>query len=173
MGIEQKLDVVGAMPVRPEMMPVLAERHEGSFQVPQGDAAILDNAAILSVKSDNFQNDPQKLANVQLEQGGYEPMVQSILNQYPELVPLYEELKAIHAKLWYIEARKREIEQGKGVDETVVMLLEPANATYLQEYLKLSREVSFYNDQRASIKKQMNQVTGSKIVEVKSHATAQ
>jgi hypothetical protein len=154
-------------------LPVSAERHEGSFEVPLGDAAVLDNAAILSTKADNFQNNPQKLANVQLEQSAYTRMVDSILTQYPELVPLYEELKAIHGRLWYIEDRKREIEQGKSEQEVVHNLLQPENHVVLEEYLTLSRQVSLFNDQRASIKKQMNQISGSKIVEVKSHTTAQ
>ena len=41
-------------------------------------------------------------------------MVQPMLSKYPTLMPLYDELKDIHGKLWNIEDRKRAIEQGRG-----------------------------------------------------------
>ena len=148
------------------------EKKEGMYYVPLGDATVIDNESILSVKQHNFAEDQNKLASVLLERSQYEGAVNDLLASYPDLEPLYENLTDIHHKLWYIEDRKRAIEEGLPIDQVLEKLMKPENAELLKEYLTLSREVSLYNDQRAKIKREMNQITGSKIVEVKSHKQA-
>jgi hypothetical protein len=148
------------------------EKKDGMYTVPVGDATLLDNESILSVKEKNFADNPGKLSSVQLERKGYSGAVTETMAQFPSIKPLYEKLTEIHGKLWYIEDRKRQIEEGLPVDQVLEKLMKTENASDLKEYLTLSREVSLYNDERAKIKSEMNKITGSKIVEVKSHQTA-
>ncbi|MEK7144625.1 MAG: hypothetical protein AAB794_02105 [Patescibacteria group bacterium] len=172
MGLENEMPL-SVTAAESRVAPPNIEKENDSYRVPMGDATVIDNEAILSVKHRNFEANPEKLAAVIAERDEYLPMVQPMLSKYPTLMPLYDELKDIHGKLWNIEDRKRAIEQGRGEKEMVENLLKSENIELLREYLTLSRQVSLYNDRRASLKKQMNQITGSKIVEVKSHTTAQ
>lgn len=149
------------------------EKKEGMYTVPIGDATLIDNESILSVKEKNFVNNPDKLKSVLLERSQYRNAVDEMLVQFPNLKPLYDELTEIHGKLWYIEDRKRQIEEGMPVEQVLEKLMLPNNGEILKEYLTLSREVSLYNDRRAKIKSEMNSISGSKIVEVKSHSQAQ
>ena len=71
-----------------------------------------------------------------------------------ELKKLYEELKAINAKLWDIEDNKRMCEK---------------NSDFGENFIKLSRDVHFLNDDRAKIKLAINNQTGSKIKEIKQY----
>ena len=71
-----------------------------------------------------------------------------------ELKKLYEELKAINAKLWDIEDNKRMCEK---------------NSDFGENFIKLSRDVHFLNDDRAKIKLAINNKTGSKIKEIKQY----
>ncbi len=114
---------------------------------------LLDKISILEIKkekikdSDNliFINDEYLVLTKQLDEN-------IILND--ELKKLYEELKAINAKLWDIEDNKRMCEKNKDFGEN---------------FIKLSREVHFLNDDRAKIKLSINNKTGSKIKEIKQY----
>ena len=151
--------------------PVTIERKNGMFLAPLGDATVLDNYLILKVKEENFAANPRKLAAVRREVAQYEPAVDDLMREHPELEALSKELMGIHHQLWYIEDRKRAIERGEDPDSMIERLESPRNAEMLREYLTLARQVSLFNDIRAQIKKRMNEITGSAIVEVKSHAT--
>ena len=114
---------------------------------------LLDKISILEIKkekikdSDNliFINDEYLVLTKQLDEN-------IILND--ELKKLYEELKAINAKLWDIEDNKRMCEKNKDFGEN---------------FIKLSRDVHFLNDDRAKIKLTINNKTGSKIKEIKQY----
>ena len=71
-----------------------------------------------------------------------------------ELNELYKSLKEINSKLWVIEDEKRLCEKEKEFDE---------------KFIKLSREVHFLNDDRAKIKLKINNLTNSKIKEIKEY----
>ena len=71
-----------------------------------------------------------------------------------QLKKLYEELKAINTKLWDIEDNKRMCEK---------------NSDFGENFIKLSRDVHFLNDDRAKIKLAINDKTGSKIKEIKQY----
>ena len=61
---------------------------------------------------------------------------------------MFQSLKKINEKLWVIEDDKRECEKNKDFGE---------------KFVKLSRDVHFFNDDRAKIKLEINNITGSKI----------
>lgn len=148
-----------------------AERRDGNFVVPQGDATILDNYLILKNKEQMFQGDPEKLRAVQKELAQCQSIVDTLLEVHPGIQPLMDELLNIHRQLWDIEDRKRVIEQGEESTAMITRLTDPSNAPLLVEYLTLARDVSRLNDIRAQLKRRMNTMTGSQIVEVKSHRT--
>ena len=71
-----------------------------------------------------------------------------------KLNSLYRSLKEINSKLWIIEDDKRQCEKEKDFGE---------------KFIKLSREVHFLNDNRAKIKLEINDYTGSTIKEIKEY----
>ena len=71
-----------------------------------------------------------------------------------DLKKLFDTLKEINSKLWVIEDEKRLCEKEKEFDE---------------KFIKLSREVHFLNDDRAKIKLEINNLTNSKIKEIKEY----
>ena len=73
-----------------------------------------------------------------------------------KLNTLFQSLKDINAKLWMIEDDKRLCEK---------------NSDFTENFIKLSRDVHFLNDDRAKIKLEINNHTGSKIKEIKEYTT--
>lgn len=144
---------------------------EGMFHAAMGFATAIDNYLILQVKMGKFAADPKKLEAVTTEAAEYKPIIDRLSAAHPELQELMSRLAAIHEKLWYIEDRKRVIERGEEEEVMIPRLLSEGEEVDLVEYLQLSRQVSKFNDIRASIKREMNTVTGSAIIEVKSHKT--
>ena len=69
---------------------------------------------------------------------------------------LYQSLKEINKKLWLIEDDKRQCEKDKDFGE---------------KFVKLSRDVHFLNDDRAKIKLEINNHTGSVIKEIKEYTS--
>ena len=67
---------------------------------------------------------------------------------------LVTELETVNEKLWIVEDKLRDKERSKQFDE---------------EFIQLARDVYFTNDERARIKKRLNEVTYSKLVEEKSY----
>ena len=73
-----------------------------------------------------------------------------------KLNKLFQDLKEINAKLWLIEDDKRDCEKNKDFGD---------------KFIKLSRDVHFLNDDRAKIKLEMNNHTGSTIKEIKEYTS--
>ena len=73
-----------------------------------------------------------------------------------KLEKLFQDLKDINAKLWVIEDDKRDCEKNKDFGEN---------------FIKLSRDVHFLNDDRAKIKLEINNHTGSAIKEIKEYTS--
>lgn len=147
------------------------ERPESVFRVVVGIATAVDTFIILQVKKTKLSTRPESLGMISRELMEYEPLVTKILVDNPSIRELMEELKKIHEQLWDIEARKRILEDGEDESRMTARLLEIQNKPLLVEYLALSRQIAAYNDRRASLKKRINEITGSEIREVKSHNT--
>ena len=71
-----------------------------------------------------------------------------------KLDSLYQLLKNVNTKLWEIEDNKRQCEKSK---------------SFTENFIKLSRDIHFLNDDRANIKLDINNYTGSKIKEIKEY----
>ena len=114
---------------------------------------LLDKISILEIKKEKikdsdsliFINDEYLVLTKQLDEN---------ITLNDQLKKLYEELKAINAKLWDIEDNKRMCEK---------------NSDFGENFIKLSRDVHFLNDDRAKIKLAINNKTGSKIKEIKQY----
>ena len=116
---------------------------------------LFDKITILNIKSKKV-NDPNKLKNIKIE---LEALIEQSNNlkiaNRESFNKLVEKLQIINEELWDIENVKRECE---------------ANKDFGEKFIKISRDVHFKNDIRASIKKEINLLSGSKIKEEKEYS---
>lgn len=123
------------------------------ISIPVSVGELLDKLTILEIKSERITN-PAKLANVERELKLLnQSWMQSKLSDC-DIEPVIQELKRVNEKLWSIE------------DE--IRLKELAN-TYDERFIELARSVYVENDRRASLKRQINEITGSVLIEEKEY----
>ena len=116
---------------------------------------LLDKISILEIKQEKIK-DPEKLKFINDEHGILKDQLDNIVKSDDKLKILFQSLKNINAKLWVIEDDKRLCEK---------------NSDFTENFIKLSRDVHFLNDDRAKIKLEMNNHTGSKIKEIKEYTS--
>ena len=116
---------------------------------------LLDKISILEIKQEKIK-DPEKLKFINEEHSILKDQLNNNVKSDQKLNELFESLKQINAKLWVIEDDKRQCEKEKDFTES---------------FIKLSRDVHFLNDDRAKIKSEMNNHTGSKIKEIKEYTS--
>ena len=114
---------------------------------------LLDKISILEIKQEKIK-DTEKLKFINEEHSILKNQLNSNVKSDQNLTELFEQLKQINAKLWIIEDDKRQCEKEKDFTDT---------------FIKLSRDVHFLNDDRAKIKLEINNHTGSKIKEIKEY----
>ena len=116
---------------------------------------LYDKITILNIKLKKI-NDPNKLKNIKIELNALSEQSNKIVLKDDETLKKYvQELQEINEQLWDIENTKRECE---------------ANKEFGDIFIKISRDVHFKNDLRASIKKEINLLTDSKITEEKEYS---
>ena len=116
---------------------------------------LLDKISILEIKQEKIK-DQEKLEFINLEHRILKDQLNQNVKTDEKLENLFQSLKEINAKLWVIEDDKRQCEKDKDFGE---------------KFIKLSRDVHFLNDDRAKIKLEMNNYTGSKIKEIKEYTS--
>ena len=116
---------------------------------------LLDKISILEIKKEKIK-DPEKLKFISHEHSILKDQLEKNVKPDDKLNKLYLDLKEINAKLWVIEDDKRDCEKNKDFSE---------------KFIKLSRDVHFLNDDRAKIKLEMNNHTGSSIKEIKEYTS--
>jgi len=114
---------------------------------------LLDKISILEIKQGKIK-DPEKLKFINNEHSILKDQLEKNVKSDDKLNILYQSLKEINAKLWVIEDDKRQCEKDKDFGE---------------KFVKLSRDVHFLNDDRAKIKLEINNHTGSTIKEIKEY----
>ena len=114
---------------------------------------LLDKISILEIKQDKIK-DHEKLKFINDEHSILRSQLEQNVKTDEKLEKLFQSLKEINSKLWVIEDDKRLCEKEKNFGE---------------KFIKLSRDVHFLNDDRAKIKLEMNNHTGSKIKEIKEY----
>ena len=115
---------------------------------------LIDKITILTIKKENIK-DPEKLKNVKAELESLTETKEDLIPPSEEINELQDELLEINKKLWDIEDDIREKENYKDFD---------------QEFVDLARSVYITNDERSIVKRKINIVTGSRLVEEKSYA---
>ena len=116
---------------------------------------LLDKISILEIKLEKIK-DPNKLKFISDEHSILKKQLDENINSDQKLSELFKSLKEINAKLWIIEDDKRLCEKEKN---------------FTEKFIQLSRDVHFLNDNRAKIKLEINNYTGSKIKEIKEYTS--
>jgi len=116
---------------------------------------LLDKISILEIKQEKIK-DPEKLRFINDEHSILKSQLEQNVKTDEKLEKLFQSLKEINSKLWVIEDDKRLCEKEKDFEE---------------KFIKLSRDVHFLNDDRAKIKLEINNHTGSKIKEIKEYTS--
>ncbi len=116
---------------------------------------LLDKISILEIKQGKIK-DPEKLKFINNEHSILRNQLEKNIKSDERLNELYKSLKRINSKLWVIEDDKRQCEKDKDFGE---------------KFIKLSRDVHFLNDDRAKIKLDINNHTGSTIKEIKEYTS--
>tara|TARA_Y100001970_G_scaffold215373_1_gene263450 strand:+ start:685 stop:1077 length:393 start_codon:yes stop_codon:yes gene_type:complete len=114
---------------------------------------LLDKLSILEIKKEKIKdNDKLKFINEEYKilKSEFDKNVKSD----DRLEKLFNALKEINSKLWVIEDDKRLCEK---------------NSDFSEKFVKLSRDVHLLNDNRAKLKLEINNYTGSKIKEIKEY----
>ena len=122
--------------------------------MPVSPAELIDKITILEIKRQLIK-DSTKLKNIDLE---YKLLLDVLINNVSgseELDLLRSQLKEVNMKLWDIEDKIRDLEKNKVFDE---------------KFVELARLGYFTNDKRSEIKKDINKLLNSEIVEEKSYS---
>ncbi len=124
-----------------------------SILVEVAPGEMIDKITILSIKSERME-DEAKLVNVRHELEILSTTRDKDIPGSPELDELTAKLKTVNEALWKIEDDIRDCEAAKD---------------YSQKFIDLARAVYVTNDERANLKREINMLLGSNIVEEKSY----
>ena len=116
---------------------------------------LLDKISILEIKKEKIK-DINKLKFINEEYIILKNQFEKNIRIDEKLNKLFESLKEINSKLWVIEDEKRLYEK---------------NSDFSEKFIKVSRDIHFFNDNRAKIKLEINDHTGSKIKEIKEYTS--
>jgi len=128
------------------------------MKIEVSNGEIMDKLTILAIKLQQIK-DEAKLKNVQTEYDVLAPIVHGMYEALEEedkelLQDLHKNLQDINQTLWNIEDHIRVHESKKDFED---------------DFVELARSVYFTNDERAEVKKSINSLTGSLLVEEKSY----
>jgi len=124
-----------------------------SIFIEVGAGELVDKITILKIKADRIA-DPAKLGNVKHELAVLSEASSKHIAPSKEMAHLENELRLINEKLWEIEDDIRACE---------------ARRDFGPKFIELARSVYIQNDKRAAVKKSINELCGSSIVEEKSY----
>lgn len=125
-----------------------------NIQIKISPGELLDKITILELKLLKI-NDQAKLDNIMSEFDSLNPFVNQLLEEFEKpLKDKYLHLSEVNGKLWDIEDKIRVKEKNKEFDD---------------EFIELARSVYKQNDKRSVIKKYINLMTNSDLVEEKSY----
>ena len=116
---------------------------------------LLDKISILEIKKDKIK-DPEKLEFIKNELSLLREEFKNNVKSDSKIDKLYQSLKIINLRLWTIEDDKKKCEKEKN---------------FTENFIKLSRDVHILNDDRAKLKLEINNHTGSKIKEIKEYTS--
>ena len=123
------------------------------IKIPVSTGELVDKITILEIKKIKV-NDKLKLIDIKKEHNYLKSILLKKIKLDKYIKKEIAALKKINLKLWDIEDSKRKAERNKKFGESFILL---------------ARNVYIYNDKRAMIKLNINKITNSEIVEVKSY----
>jgi tetratricopeptide (TPR) repeat protein len=141
-----------AAALRERTAPAPAGAPAVTVEVSAGE--LLDKITILQIKSERM-GDPAKVRNVRVELEALETVRRRALPATPELAGLAAELKAVNEALWQIEDDIRGCERA---------------GDFGPRFVELARSVYRTNDRRSALKRRVNELVGSRLIEEKSYA---
>jgi tetratricopeptide (TPR) repeat protein len=122
-------------------------------EIPVSWGELIDKVTILEIKCERLTM-PSALANATAELTLIKKKMAGLTKMSPEVAALRDELFDTNARLWDIEDQIRDKERVQEFDEI---------------FIELSRSIYKYNDRRSELKRQINVLTSSSIVEEKSY----
>jgi len=121
--------------------------------VPVSSGELIDKIAILKIKRKKIFN-KSKLKNINNELSLLNEIYKNNFKNNKKLLLYEKKLIKINKKLWDIEDKIRFLESKKNFN---------------QQFIDLARAIYINNDKRSEIKKKINKLTGSRLIEEKSY----
>ena len=121
--------------------------------IPISIGELFDKITILEIKQKKIKDNKKKI-QINNELNLLKKIVKSKRLRARSISLQVKKLKMINVKLWNVEDKLRKFE---------------SNNSFNKDFIKNARKVYFMNDKRAELKNQINQITHSKIIEVKSY----
>ena len=125
----------------------------GTVTIEIAPGELIDKITILEIKA-AFIDDSGKLANVRIELETLEKSRDTAIAPSPEMDRLTADLKAVNLELWQFEYDIRDCER---------------DGDFGPKFVELARSVYKTNDRRAALKREINTLLGSRLVEEKSY----
>ena len=125
-------------------------------QIPVSWGELIDRITILEIKSERLRAE-EALANVRRELALLQRLAAPILETHQVVGETKMQLRVVNEKLWDVEDRLREMESARDLGS---------------KFVELARSVYKNNDQRAALKRRINDAVPCGIVEEKSYAGA-
>jgi hypothetical protein len=125
-----------------------------TLRVPVSPGELIDKLTILEIKLERM-SDPAKKANVAKEFDVLSEELAKSVRQSSELTQLHSALKQVNETLWVVEDDIRDCERAQD---------------FGPKFIELARSVYRINDRRAEIKKEINLLLNSDLIEEKSYA---
>ena len=125
-----------------------------AIQVEVSPGELIDKLTILEIKLERI-TDAAKLKNVRREHDVLDAALKQAVTASAPLAALHRELRQVNETLWVIEDDIRDLERAK---------------TFDARFVELARAVYQTNDRRAALKRRINDLLHSSIVEEKSYA---
>ena len=126
----------------------------GTVKVDISAGELIDKLTILQIKAERI-GDPTKLNNVQIALQHFSGIRDNALSPSDKLTRLEKRLKALNEKLWDIEDEIRNCKAAKD---------------FGPRFIELARSIYQTNDERANMKKQIDELVGSTLTDEKSYA---
>ena len=120
------------------------------MKIEVSNGEIIDKLTIIQIKLERIK-DESKLKNLRRE---YEILSEASASIIKTDHPLYKALYDVNCELWDIEDRIRDLERKKD---------------FGNEFVSVARSVYFRNDKRSEIKREINLLTSSGLIEEKSY----
>jgi len=116
---------------------------------------LLDKISILEIKKEKI-TDPESAKFIKNEYLILKDQLDKNIKYDESLDELFNKLKKINMTLWEKEDEKRSYEK---------------NLDFGEKFIKVSRDIHFFNDDRSKIKLEINKITGSLIREIKQYTS--